>query len=74
MAVLLQVLATPGPDNCHREALVFDAKPSEDLSALVHSDDRLTSLALIHVHAKTVPLDAAEVVNKIICFDWPAQT
>jgi len=28
------------------------------------ADDRLTSLALIHVHAETIPVDAAEVIDK----------
>ena len=28
------------------------------------SDERLTSLALIHVHAETTPIEAVEVINK----------
>jgi len=28
------------------------------------ADDRSTSLALIHVHAETIPVDAAEVIDK----------
>jgi len=64
VAVLPQVLATLPVTTATAERSFSTLKR---LKTYLHSsmgDDRLTSLALIHVHDETVPIDAAEIVGK----------
>ena len=64
VAVLLQVLATLPVTTATAERSFSTLKRLKTYLRSSMADDRLTSLALIHVHAETIPIDAAEVIDK----------
>jgi len=64
VAVLLQVLATLPVTTATAERSFSTLKRLKTYLRSSMVDDRLTSLALIHVHAETIPVDAAEVIDK----------
>ena len=49
------------PHHCHARAFLFHSQTYRRSSM---GDERLTSLALIHVHAQTTPIEPVEVVDK----------
>ena len=64
VAVLLQVLATLPVTTATAQRSFSTLKRLKTYLRSSMADDRLTSLALIHLHAETIPVDAAEVIDK----------
>ena len=64
VAVLLHVLATLPVTTASAERSFSTLKRLKTYLRSSMGDDRLTALALIHVHAETIPIDTAEVIDK----------
>jgi len=64
VANLLHVLVTLPVTTATAERSFSTLKCPETYLQSSMGDDRLTSLALIHVHAETIPVDTAEVGDK----------
>jgi len=69
VAVLRQVLATLPVTTAIAERLFSTLKRLKTYLRSSMADDRLTSLALIHVPAETIPVNAANVIDKFALSD-----
>jgi len=64
VTVLLQVLATLPVTTATAERSFSTLKRLKTYLRSSMRDDRLTSLALVHVHAETVPIETEEIIDK----------
>jgi hypothetical protein len=64
VAVLLQILTTLPVTTATAERTFYTLKRLKTYLRSTMSDDRLTSLALVNIHAETIAVDVNEVIDK----------